>query len=161
MSRCSKSGLLDGRLVQGWDSPALDQALDLCLSCKGCARDCPTGVDMATYKSQWLFERYRGRRRPQTHYTLGRLPALARSLSPRPRAKQLLGWSPRIPLCDGLKSTIAWFAAEQERCPVASPATAPIEQPRRQVIHRPADDRHRPGDAGADHHRLPSRDIGV
>ena len=77
------------------------------------------------------------------------------------RAKQLLGWSPRIPLCDGLKSTIAWFAAEQERSPVASPTTSPIEQPRRQVIHRPADDRHRPGDAGAEHQRLPIRDLGV
>ena len=35
------------------------EALDLCLSCKGCARDCPTGIDMATYKSEALHQNYR------------------------------------------------------------------------------------------------------
>ena len=39
--------------------PRVHQALDLCLSCKGCARDCPTGIDMAAYKSQVLDQTYR------------------------------------------------------------------------------------------------------
>src|SRR5690606_9114385 len=58
------------------------EALDLCLSCKGCASDCPTGVDMATYKSETLHQTYSGRRRPLTHYTLGRLPRWARLAAP-------------------------------------------------------------------------------
>jgi FAD/FMN-containing dehydrogenase/Fe-S oxidoreductase len=65
-----------GRLPGGWADPAVHDALDLCLACKGCARDCPTGVDMATYKVEALHQTYAGRRRPLTHYTLGRLPQL-------------------------------------------------------------------------------------
>jgi Fe-S oxidoreductase len=65
---------LDGSLVDGLDDPAVHAALDLCLACKGCASDCPTGVDMGTYKSEVLHQQYAGRRRPRSHYALGRLP---------------------------------------------------------------------------------------
>ena len=34
----------------GLASPEVKEALDLCVSCKGCKRDCPTGVDMAKIK---------------------------------------------------------------------------------------------------------------
>ena len=80
---------LDGELVGGLADPAVGEALDLCLSCKGCASDCPTGVDMATYKAEALHQKYAGRggrlRRPRSHHTLGRLPrwaALAAPLAP-------------------------------------------------------------------------------
>ena len=54
------------------------EALDLCLACKGCASDCPTGVDMATYKAEVLHQPYRRRLRPGAHYSLGWLPRWAR-----------------------------------------------------------------------------------
>jgi len=63
--------------------PAVEEALELCLSCKGCARDCPTGVDMATYKAQVLDAKYAGKRRPASHYALGRLPDLVRKVPAR------------------------------------------------------------------------------
>jgi Fe-S oxidoreductase len=61
-----------------WSHPSVHEALDLCLSCKGCASDCPTGIDLATYKSEVLHQTYRRRVRPRAHYTLGRLPMWAR-----------------------------------------------------------------------------------
>jgi Fe-S oxidoreductase len=68
-----------GHLPGGLADPVVHEALDLCLACKGCARDCPTGVDMATYKSEVLHQTYAGKgapRRPRTHHTLGGLPKL-------------------------------------------------------------------------------------
>ena len=67
----------NGTLVSGWDAPEVAESLDLCLSCKGCASDCPAGIDMATYKAEALYQRYRRRVRPAAHYSLGWLPRWA------------------------------------------------------------------------------------
>jgi Fe-S oxidoreductase/FAD/FMN-containing dehydrogenase len=46
---------LSGQLgADGIASPEVKEALDLCVSCKGCKRDCPTGVDMAKMKVEFL-----------------------------------------------------------------------------------------------------------
>ncbi len=79
--------MLNGSDVRdGWRSPEVHAALDLCLSCKGCASDCPTGVDMAAYKSEVLHQTFRGRVRPASHYSLGWLPRWARLASMAPRS---------------------------------------------------------------------------
>lgn len=67
--------MLRGETVQdGWRSTEVRDALDLCLSCKACSTDCPVGVDMATYKAEFLHQHYKGRLRPRSHYSLGWLP---------------------------------------------------------------------------------------
>lgn len=84
--------MLNGGVVSdGWASPELHDALDLCLSCKACASDCPTGIDMATFKSETLHRTYQGKLRPRAHYTLGRMPQWLRLAAPFARIVNALG----------------------------------------------------------------------
>ncbi|WP_462418346.1 FAD-binding and (Fe-S)-binding domain-containing protein [Kytococcus sp. Marseille-QA3725] len=80
------------------DSPAVHDALDLCLSCKGCSSDCPSGVDMATLKSEVLHQSYRRRLRPVSHYSLGWMPLWSLLASRMPRvANTMMQASRRVP----------------------------------------------------------------
>jgi FAD/FMN-containing dehydrogenase/Fe-S oxidoreductase len=72
-------GHQDSPVTDGWRSTEVRDALDLCLACKGCKSDCPVGVDMATYKAEFLSHHYEGRLRPAAHYALGWLPLWARA----------------------------------------------------------------------------------
>ena len=65
-------------ITEGWRSTEVRDALDLCLGCKGCKSDCPVGVDVASYKSEFLHQHYRHRLRPASHYSMGNVAALAR-----------------------------------------------------------------------------------
>ncbi len=96
---------------ESWRNDEVFEALDLCLSCKGCAVDCPTHVDMATYKAEFLSHYYEGRLRPRSSYTLGLLPWVGRLAAPfaklvnavlgssvtRPLLMRLAGLSPVRP----------------------------------------------------------------
>lgn len=65
-------------ITDGWRSTEVRDALDLCLACKGCKSDCPVGVDMATYKAEFLSHHYARRLRPMAHYSMGWLPFWSR-----------------------------------------------------------------------------------
>ncbi|WP_244501128.1 FAD-binding and (Fe-S)-binding domain-containing protein [Streptomyces sp. TP-A0874] len=103
-------GHADSAITDGWRSTEVRDALDLCLACKGCKSDCPTGVDMATYKAEFLAHHYAGRRRPAAHYSLGWLPLWARlsRLSPR-----LVNAALRAPGLAGPGKRLAGVAAER------------------------------------------------
>ncbi|HTR96118.1 MAG TPA: FAD-linked oxidase C-terminal domain-containing protein [Trebonia sp.] len=89
--------LANGSLVSaGWQAPEVAEVLDLCLSCKGCSSDCPAGVDMATYKAEALYQRYRRRLRPASHYSLGWLPRWAGLTARSPRLARLANASLRM-----------------------------------------------------------------
>jgi FAD/FMN-containing dehydrogenase/Fe-S oxidoreductase len=127
---------IDGRLITGGIvAPEVHEALDLCLSCKGCASDCPTGIDMATYKSEVLSQTYRGKLRPRSHYVLGRLPTWARLTSP---IAWLANLGLRIP---GLAHLARWVAGVDQRRSLPTFATKRFARAMRD-LDRPRSARH-------------------
>ncbi len=48
-----RMALSNRNLLDGLEDPALSEVMDLCLSCKACKSECPTGVDMARLKAEW------------------------------------------------------------------------------------------------------------
>nr|WP_277441221.1 FAD-binding and (Fe-S)-binding domain-containing protein [Streptomyces sp. SPB162] len=87
--------MLAGEIIEGgWRSEEVRDALDLCLSCKGCRSDCPVEVDMATYKAEFLHHHYEGRLRPRSHYSMGWLPVWLRVAAPYARVLNALARGP-------------------------------------------------------------------
>jgi FAD/FMN-containing dehydrogenase/Fe-S oxidoreductase len=65
-------------IADGWNSDAVEDALSLCLACKGCKADCPVGVDVATWKAEFRAHHYAHRRRPRSAYSMGLIDRWAR-----------------------------------------------------------------------------------
>ncbi|MBT0768433.1 FAD-binding oxidoreductase [Kineosporia sp. J2-2] len=105
-----------------WRSPAVEESLDLCLACKGCGSDCPTGIDMATYKSEALYQKFKGKLRPRSHYSLGRLPQWARLAG---RAPRLANLGMRLP---GVKRLALFGAGVDSRRSVPEFARTPFRR---------------------------------
>ena len=69
---------LSGQLgVDALTGDAVTDALDLCVGCKGCKRDCPTGVDMARMKLEVLAQRRLRHGLPLADRLIAELPAYA------------------------------------------------------------------------------------
>ncbi|WP_283135004.1 FAD-binding and (Fe-S)-binding domain-containing protein [Rhizohabitans arisaemae] len=97
-------------ITGGWRSTEVRDVLDLCLSCKGCSVDCPVGVDVASYKSEFLYHHYRRRLRPASHYSMGWLPLLSWVAARMPGAVNAVTSSRLAPLI----KRVGGIAAERE-----------------------------------------------
>jgi FAD/FMN-containing dehydrogenase/Fe-S oxidoreductase len=130
--------MLEGQTIEdGFRSQEVNEALELCLSCKGCKGDCPVNVDMATYKAEFLSKHYKRRLRPAAAYSMGLIMLHARAAQHAPRLanalprapligatlKRAAGVSPQRDLPPFARQTFkAWF---QRRDPV-NPGAAPV-----------------------------------
>jgi Fe-S oxidoreductase len=92
---------LSGQLGDDWASDAVFEALDLCVSCKGCKRECPTGVDMAKMKIEFLHHYRRRTGRPLSEKLIAHLPRYA-------------PWAARLPWLFNARDAIPGMAAVTE-----------------------------------------------
>ena len=109
----------DGIIRDGWRSEEVKQSLDLCLACKGCKSDCPVGVDVATYKAEFLSHYYEGRLRPFSAYAFGNIDFWARLASNVPGFVNL---ATRLPFLRDVAKIIAGIPP-QRSIPAFAPET--------------------------------------
>jgi FAD/FMN-containing dehydrogenase/Fe-S oxidoreductase len=103
--------LRDDVTAATWRNDDVADALDLCISCKACATDCPVGVDMATYKAEFLSHHHAGRLRPAHAYALGYIDLAARAAT---RAPALVNAVTHAPLLRSLLARVAGITTQRD-----------------------------------------------
>jgi FAD/FMN-containing dehydrogenase/Fe-S oxidoreductase len=103
----------------GWRDEDVKQSLDLCLSCKGCKSDCPVGVDLATYKAEFLSHYHEGRLRPRSDYAFANIDFWARLASKVPG---LVNLATQLPFLRDI-SKLAAGMPHQRSIPAFAPET--------------------------------------
>ena len=120
-----------GILEQNWKNEHVKEALDLCLSCKGCKADCPVNVDVATYKSEFLSHYYEGKIKPLHAYAFGvidrwsklgsSMPAFSNFMLNTSITKNLLGIHPKRTLPMYAKKNFKdWWKKRQTSLPAGN-----------------------------------------
>jgi FAD/FMN-containing dehydrogenase/Fe-S oxidoreductase len=103
----------------GWRDQHVKDSLDLCLACKGCKSDCPVGVDVATYKAEFLSHYYKGRLRPRSAYAFGNIDIWARLASVAPG---LVNLTTQLPFLRDIAKLVAGIPRERS-IPAFAPQT--------------------------------------
>ncbi len=106
--------MLQGEVItDGWRSNEVYDALDLCLSCKGCTSDCPVQVDMPTFKAEFLHHHFKSARRwrPRYAYAFGLIDQTARIGSQFP---ELVNFAARTPGLAHAAKVAAGMSRERE-----------------------------------------------
>ena len=106
-------------IKDGWQNEAVKESLDLCLACKGCKSDCPVGVDVATYKAEFLSHYHETNRRPMNALALANFDIWVRAASHVPG---LVNLTTQLPGLRDLAKLAGGIAAER-RIPAFAPET--------------------------------------
>ena len=106
-------------IKDGWRDQHVKDSLDLCLACKGCKSDCPVGVDVATYKAEFLSHYYKGRLRPRSAYAFGNIDIWARLASVAPG---LVNLTTQLPFLRDIAKLVAGIPRERS-IPAFAPQT--------------------------------------
>ena len=102
---------LSGQLGSGaLASDDMYRTMELCVSCKGCRRECPTGVDMARMKTEFLFQYHAVHPRLLKDKLIAHLPKNARWLS---RLAPIVNLRDRIPGLASLTEIVAGISAKR------------------------------------------------
>jgi FAD/FMN-containing dehydrogenase/Fe-S oxidoreductase len=109
-----------GDIIQNrWRDQHVKESLDLCLACKGCKSDCPVGVDVATYKAEFLSHYYESSHRPRGAYAFGHIDLWARLASKAPR---LINLTTQLPFLRDIAKFVAGMPRERT-IPAFAPQT--------------------------------------
>ena len=118
-----------------FDHPEIYEAMDLCLSCKGCKSECPSNVDMATLKAEFLHQYHRSNGIPfrsRVFGNIGKINALAAKIPQISNfflkqsatsflIKKALGIAPQRSLPPVSRSLRKWFEGSVARNTPKSP----------------------------------------
>jgi len=106
-------------IKDGWENEAVKESLDLCLACKGCKSDCPVGVDVATYKAEFLSHYHETNRRPLNALAFANIDLLVRAASHAPGLANL---TTQLPVLRDLAKLVGKIPTER-RIPPLAPQT--------------------------------------
>jgi Fe-S oxidoreductase len=104
-------------LRDGFASAEVEDALNLCLACKGCKHDCPVEVDMAAYKSEFRARHYAHKMRPRAAYSMGQIQRWAHLAS---HAPGLANFATRAPVIGNIAKLVGGIAQARTMPPFAS-----------------------------------------
>ena len=119
-----KAALNEGSDAQAFADPRLDEAMDLCVSCKACKKECPSAVDMTLIKTEYLAQRHEIRPPSLRLRLFGAAPEwLSRYKTPLRLAIRAHN---RLPALARLVER--WIGVTARR-PMPEPAATPFEAP--------------------------------
>ncbi len=86
--------------------PEIREAMDLCIGCKACVKECPSAVDMTALKSEFLFQYHKSNKRSKRDLMIGSAHGLNTKIRP---FAPLLNFIQNAPILNSLLKRLLGF----------------------------------------------------